>query len=299
MGGRGDKSGGAKGGTGGGAMAGGVKNNAVYTGGAGAGGAGGVAIMQPQQTAQPVAANVDAYGFADSDTSTTYSQLTTSQYNKMKAQQDSHNNAQQMNAQDIYAQSFTDPYARPGSTASLYSQSQNMNWNMVNGWHMTQRQKQLANDLHGQMHNMGMNTTLTRYDHAAFVDTLLQKNGVNGTVNSMSINQLRSALVGMTYGENKFVSTSADDFAHAPASSKAVFASRQIKVTYKTAPNVQVMLPNQGGGGNLSEVVMDYSHTSNCKIVGVNYTGNKARRQGTQSYSLNQIEIVVEVSKQG
>ena len=103
----------------------------------------------------------------------------------------------------------------------------------------------------------------------------------------------------MQYGENKFLSTSYNDFKNAPASSQSVFNTRAVKITYHAAANVQAMMPGNGPGGQLGEVVLAPSGGSrNMKVVDVRYTGNSARQQGSRNMSLPQIEIVVEVSKQ-
>lgn len=182
---------------------------------------------------------------------------------------------------------------------SLYSMSQNLNHQLATGGALNANQQYVYNNLMGSMHNLGENLNLTRYDHGAFVDSLLKQNGVKGNMNNMSVSQLKQALVGTRYGENKLVSTSTNDFINAPASSKRVFDTRAVKISYKANADVQAMMPGNGPGGALGEMIMAPSGSAkNYKIVDVRSTGKMARQQRSQTYNIPQIELVVEVSKQ-
>ena len=180
--------------------------------------------------------------------------------------------------------------------SSMYSMSQNMNYALANGKPLTANQQFVYNNLMGAIHNLGYNTNLTRYDHASMVNNLLGKVGLNQGYENYSASQLKSALVGMKFGENKVISTSYNNFKNAPASSKQVFDSRAVKINYKAKASTQAMMPGNGPGGALGEVLLAPSGgRDNMKILDVKFNGVKARRQGTQSYSLPQLEITVEV----
>ena len=184
-------------------------------------------------------------------------------------------------------------------TGSQYSMSQNMNHAMATGQKLTANQQYVHDQLMSSMHNLGENLNLTRYDHDGFVNDILSQKGIKQSYDKMSISQLRSALIGTQYGENKFISTSTNDFKNAPAQTKSTFLSRPVKISYKANANVQAMMPGNGPGGALGEIVLAPSGKSqNYKIVDVKFTGNTARRKGTQNYSLPQIEIVVDATKQ-
>ena len=199
--------------------------------------------------------------------------------------------------QQIATISYLADQPEPGS---LYSPSQNMNWNMANGQKLTANQQYMQQHMMAAMHNLGYNLTLTRYDHPQFVNGLLQQAGVrNADYTKLSPAALKKALTGMSYGENKFLSTSYNDFKNAPASSQSVFKTRAVKISYQAKADVQAMMPGDGPGGRLGEIVLAPSGGSrNMKIVDVRYTGNSARKQGSRNMNLPQIEIVVEVSKQ-
>lgn len=178
-------------------------------------------------------------------------------------------------------------------SGSLYSMSQNMNYAMANGKKLTANQQFVKDKMMESMHNLGYNTNLTRYDHPTMINNLLQQAGLGGSYDNYTPAQLKKALVGMQYGENKFISTSYNDFKNAPNAS--TFTSRAVKISYKAKANTQAMMPGNGPGGALGEVVLAPSTGANMKVIDVKFTGRKARRQGTQSYTLPQVELVVEV----
>jgi hypothetical protein len=129
---------------------------------------------------------------------------------------------------------YLDPWEEKGS---LYNQAQNLNWNMSQGLPLTANQQYIHDGLMDGMHNLGYNANLVRYDHQGFVNKLLADNGINGTVDTLSMNQLQS-LVGATYTENKFNSTSYNDFKN--ASDASAFKSREIQVKYLAPANTPV-----------------------------------------------------------
>lgn len=184
-------------------------------------------------------------------------------------------------------------------SGSLYSMSQNMNHALATGQKLNANQQYVNNHLMSAMHNLGYNTNLTRYDHAPMIDNLLASAGLNKGYQSYSETQLKNALVGMKYGERKFISTSYNDFKNAPASTSNVFQSRAVKITYKAKAGVQAMMPGNGPGGQIGEILLAPSGgTPNFKILDVKFTGKSARQKQTQSYNMKQVEIVVEVDPQ-
>ena len=195
--------------------------------------------------------------------------------------------------QQLAVMNYLSPTTEGGS---LYSMSQNMNYAMATGKALTANQQYVHDNLMGAMHNLGYNTNLTRYDHAPMIDNLLKQQGVTGGYQHMSESQLKTALKGVQFGEEKFVSTSYNNFKNAPASSKSVFDSRAVKVTYKAKASTKAMMPGNGPGGALGEIILAPSQgRKNMKIVDVKFTGQKARAKGTQSFNLPQVELVVEV----
>lgn len=278
-------------------MSNGTNNSGISGGGSagggsssgGAGGAGGAqAAYQVQNaTLQPTAAMATAANnaaFAATD-SRPFHQM----YNGRQYFQNQNLTIDQQLATINYLSPTTE-------TGSLYSMSQNMNYALANGRKLNANQQYVYNHLMGAMHNLGENAILTRYDHSAMVNSLLKQNGLSQGHENYSIAQLKQALVGTTYGENKFVSTSYNDFKNAPSSTKSVFDSRAVKITYHAKASTQAMMPGNGPGGSLGEIVLAPSGgRQNMRIVDVRLTGNTARRQGTQSYSIPQIELVVEV----
>ena len=178
-------------------------------------------------------------------------------------------------------------------SGSLYSPSQNLNWALANGLSLTGQQRYMDDNLTSAMHNLGYNLTLTRYDHRDAIDGLLRQVGyTQGGYDTMSAAELRQALVGTTYTNNAYLSTSYNDFAKA-GSQADTFTSRAVRIEYKAAANAQGFMPGRGPGGDFGEIVL--GKNQQFKIVGVRYNRKRARAKGTQSYSLPQVVLVVEV----
>lgn len=214
----------------------------------------------------------------------TFSQMSMSDLDAMYDAQ--HLTPAQQKSCDKYVQSATEP-------GTLYSLSQNMNYALVNDLPMSPAQAKTDQNLSAAMHDIGGNYTLTRYDHQGQVDAILKQNGLSGGYQNYTIDQLRNALIGTEFHEKKYLSSSIDDFAQSPQSSKKVFQTRAVKITYQTSSGAQCVVPGTGAGGNLGEVILGKNQKQ--KIVGVNLTGKKARAKGTQSYDRDQIELVIQI----
>lgn len=230
--------------------------------------------------------NYDHLGFADYDDAD-YHQL----YNGRQYYQQQQLTATQRQAASNYLESTTEP-------GSLYSHSQNLNKQMVTGQALTGKYKQTHDGLMSAMHNIGYNLTLTRYDHPGMVNGLLQAVGAGSNYEKMSQAQLQKALVGRTVNENKFLSTSYNNFANAPQSSKQVFDSRAVKINYKVKAGTKAMMPGKGSGGDFGEIVLAPTNGKANKggvITGVRLTGQMVRRKGTQTYNQPRIEIDIEI----
>ena len=181
---------------------------------------------------------------------------------------------------------------------SLYSHSQNMNYMMATGQQLTGKYKQTHDGIMSAMHNIGYNVTLTRYDHPGMVNGLLQAIGAGSNYEYMTQSQLKKALVGKTVGENKFLSTSYNNFKNAPQSTKQIFDSRAVKINYKVKAGTQAMMPGKGSGGDFGEIVLAPTNGKANKsgtITDVRLTGQMVRRKGTQTYNQPRIEIDIEI----
>lgn len=187
-----------------------------------------------------------------------------------------------------------------------YSMSQNMNFlmmqNAAQGKPLTAGMN--ANQLYtyrhmmASMHNLGYNVNLTRYDHGDFVNGLLAKAGVTKDFTKLSASQLSRVLTGKTYGEERMVSTSYNNFKNAPQSSKDTFMNRAVRIEYKAKASTQAMMPGNGPGGRIAEVVMAPSAgRQNYKVVGVRYdSAVNVRQKGTNFLSSQkQLVLTVEV----
>lgn len=230
--------------------------------------------------------NFDEHGFADYDEAD-YHQL----YNGKQYYNQQQLTSEQKQAADNYLEAYTEPY-------SLYSHSQNMNYQMATGQTLTGKYKQTHDGLMSAMHNIGYNVELTRYDHADAVDGLLKTLGAGKSYEYMTQDQLTKALVGQTLNENKFISTSYNNFKNAPESTKKTFDSRAVKINYKVKADTKAMMPGVGAGGDFGEMILAPTNgTSNRggKITAVRLTGEMVRRKGTQTYDQPRIEIDIEI----
>lgn len=239
----------------------------------------------PVKTPSKPTVNRDKRGFADHD-SAGYHKLHSGA--KYYAQQKL--TTKEKNAVNSYLESHREP-------GSLYSHSQNMNYMMANGQKLTGKYKQTHDGMMSAMHNIGYNVELTRYDHSPMINSVLKTIGAGTNYENMSEKQLQKALVGKTIGENKFISTTYNDFSKA-GSSASTFSSRAVKINYKVKANTQAMMPGKGPGGDFGEIVLAPTNGQSNqpgKITGVRFTGKMARRQGTQSYNQPQIEIDIEI----
>ena len=244
-----------------------------------------LASQQPKKPPTPQK-NFDKLGYADYDAADFHQLYNGKQYfaqQKLTA------------AQQKAAANYLEAHTEPGS---LYSHCQNMNYKMATGQALTGKYKQTHDGMMSAMHNVGYNITLTRYDHDAMVNGLLKTLGAGTNYERMSQAALKKALVGATVNENKFLSTSYNDFKNAPQNTKKVFDTRAVKVNYKVKADAQGMMPGKGPGGDFGEIVLAPTNgTANRagKIVDVRLTGQMVRRQGTQIYNQQRIEIDIEI----
>ena len=244
-----------------------------------------LASQQPKQPPKPQK-NYDKLGYADYDDAD-FHQL----YNGRQYYAQQKLTAVQQKAAANYLESATEP-------GSLYSHCQNMNMKMVTGQTLTGKYKQTHDGMMSAMHNIGYNVTLTRYDHDGMVNGLLKTLGAGTNYENMSQAALKKALVGATVNENKFLSTSYNDFKNAPQNTKQIFDSRAVKINYKVKADAQGMMPGKGPGGDFGEIVLAPTNgTANRggKIVDVRLTGQMVRRKGTQLYNQQRIEIDIEI----
>ena len=239
-------------------------------------------VATPQQA---VAANNAA--FPDTDSSS-YHQL----FNGRKYYQKQNLTvSQQMAAMD-----YIDPNTVPGS---LYAASQNLNTAMVEGHKLTAQQEYMKNMLLSSMHNMGYNTLLTRYDHSAFLNDKLAGTGLD--MNTASVDQIKAALVGKKFRENRFLSSSYNNFKNAPSGNP--FTDRQVKITYQTDAGTQVMMPGDTtdrSGRKLSwgeVVVSPMMQQEFIDIKEISKNGGRKKGSPAGVKGARQLEIIIRLSK--
>ena len=250
----------------------------------------------PQAQPQPQQPQVDANGFSDTDDQD-YHDL----YNGRGYYQQQNMDIDTRTA----VADYLDPneVTGPGLTG-LYNAAQEMNYAIAHG-KPTAQQQFMYDTLKGAMHNLGYNLNLTRYDHGGAIDDMLAQVGITSGHSRLSIAQMKSALQGHVFKDDRILSTSYNDFKN--SSDPSTFTSREIKITYKAKASTQALMPGISSigfhgasrGDDFGEMLLAPTGTNgthnNYKVVDVKYNGKKARTKGTQSYNLRQIEIVVEV----
>lgn len=189
--------------------------------------------------------------------------------------------------QRVATMNYLSDQPAPGS---LYSMSQNMNYKLNNGLKLNANEQYTYNNLQSAMHNLGYNLTLSRYDHEGAINSLLSANGVKGSYDSFSESQLKSALVGTQFQTKSLLSTSYNDFSKVGSNP---FTSRAVKVVYNAKAKTQAMMPGNGPGGNLGEIILSNKNTF--KVVDVKFDGRQARQKGTQSYTAKGVTLYIDV----
>lgn len=221
---------------------------------------------------------------------------------------DLYNGAQYYQQQNLTIDQVTATvqYLRDDKEAGTqYSMSQNMNTLMQNNADagkaitdgMNANQRFTYRHLMAAMHNLGYNVNLTRYDHGNFVNKLLAQSGFrNADFTQMSVAQIQQALTGKTYGEERFLSTSYNNFKNAPQSSKDTFMNRAVRIEYRAKASTQAMMPGNGPGGRIGEILLAPSGgRQNFRVVGVREDSSvRVRQQGT-SWLSNQRQLVLTV----
>lgn len=176
----------------------------------------------------------------------------------------------------------------------VHSLSQNMNWEMMNGLPMSPTHIATRDGLNDAMHNLGYNLNLQRYDHGSFVNRLLKQFGVRGTTTSLSEAQLQQALVGQSFSEQKFLSTSYNNFKN--ATDPSTFTTREVRIEYRAKASTQAFMPGDGPGGRLGEIIA--APGQNQRVVSVNVSPiRNARSEGSPrgTQDRKQITIVIEL----
>ena len=189
-------------------------------------------------------------------------------------------------------------YDKP--VGNLWSPSQNMNYLMKYGKddQMSPQEKFMKQGMLDGMHNLGYNMDLEHYGRISFVDNfgqLAQQMGntttpiTSSNFEKMSEADLKKAFNGVDFTYSAFMSTSCNSFAHAPNGGKP-FTDKAVKLNIKAPARAQGMMPGNGPGGALGEIVL--APNQHFRITDVRFT-NKMGRSASSTYK--QIEFDVEI----
>lgn len=182
---------------------------------------------------------------------------------------------------------------------SMYSPSQELNNSMEKGIPLTANQQYMAQSLMDGMHNLGQNLNLTHYGRVSLLENLARNAGLS--INRNNYGRLSDAdlqqFVGTTHSLQKFMSTSYNDFRHAPKGNP--FTDKAIKLNIGALASTQGLMPGNGPGGQLGEIVLapaTTAHPQNFRITGVRFARNpdgtvKMGRSGGQTYPSVEFDI--------
>lgn len=175
---------------------------------------------------------------------------------------------------------------------SMYSPSQDLNYRMENDLPLDGNQQFMVGAMNDAMHNLGYDLNLTRFGRVDYIDKFGQLAGVpinSSNYGNYSIQQLRQAFVGLTYTEKGFLSTSYNGFKNAPNGGRP-FTDKAVKLGIAAPANTQALMPGNGPGGALGEMLLKPGQTYRIKDVRF---GKGYGRSGAGSY--RNIEFDIEV----
>lgn len=174
-------------------------------------------------------------------------------------------------------------------SGTMYSASQTLNHKLKMGLPLSANEQYMVQSLQAGMHNIGYNVNLTRYARVDFAQMLGIQNV--GTVTQAQLQKL----IGKGFTEAGFISTSYNHFATAPAGNP--FTDKAIKINYKAPAGTQALMPGNGPGGRLGEIVLapgqHYTITGVKVHDGKNGTTQKRGRSGSSYYNVIEFEITI------
>lgn len=183
---------------------------------------------------------------------------------------------------------------------SMYSPSQELNNSMEKGLPLTANQQFMAEALLDGAHNLGQNLLLTHYGRVSLVENIARAAGLN--VNKNNYGRMSDAdlqkLIGTRMSLQKFLSTSYNNFRHAPPNNP--FVDKAVKLNISAPAHVQGFMPGNGPGGQLGEIVLAPSTTANPQnftITGARFVKDKngnvvMKRSGGSSYPAIEFDIM-------
>ena len=185
-----------------------------------------------------------------------------------------------------FIKNAVDLYTYPHKTnGTLYSPSQQVNNALRKDLPVPPMYQSMVDGMDAAMHDLGYNAKLTRYDRVGFLWRLLGGQSHEG----MSEKQLRDKLLGTSYRDKAFVSTSHNDFKNAPPGNP--FKDKTVEIRIKAKAGTKAMMPGKGPGGDLGEIVLGRGQWF--KITDVKVPKGVKGRSGDQWYQKVILEVEV------
>ena len=192
-----------------------------------------------------------------------------------------------LDAQDVRVRYAVKQYIRADTQANGKSRSQNMNNKLETDGQLDPTERMMVKNLDKAMSPIGKNTMLVRADHAitGTGSGLMEKLNLTN-YQSLSPSQLNAALVGKTWTEKKYLSTSYN-VKNNPFINGAQSGGRAVIMNIKAPANTKMVV------GDRSQAEYILARGGNYKITGARFTGKTANPAAGGSY--RQIEIDVEI----
>ena len=185
-----------------------------------------------------------------------------------------------INNADINVKYAVLQYIRQDIDASGHSPSQNLNHKLETGGTLTQNEERMMRNLDKGMTPLGQDTVLYRADHATGI---MNKLGITGW-EKMTQSQLTAAVVGKTFTENKFLSTSTSTQGN-PFITGAQSGGRSAMLTIKTPAKTQAII----GNPKQNEAVL--ARGQQVKILSARFTGQTAYPRGGGAYPVIAFDV--------
>lgn len=165
-----------------------------------------------------------------------------------------------------------------------FSHSQNLNYKLDNGMALNATEKFIDSNIQAGMHDIGKNTTLTRYCH----DDILRKCGVSDYT-KYSESQLKTMLVGTEFTTTAYTSYSYDTSKNPFRVGAAGGGGREVTMRTNVASTTKIVF----GAKKQAEIVVNKGTKQ--RITDVYFDGTQATPR-SKSQSVPRIVIVTETA---
>lgn len=170
-------------------------------------------------------------------------------------------------------------YISKATDSQGYSTSQSLNYKLDNGMKLNPTEQFIHDNIQKGMHDLGVNTTLTRACH----DDMLKALGIKD-YSKLSEAQLKSKLIGTEYKTTAYSSFGYDDSKN-PFLTGNQAGGREVIIKAKTGSNTKVVFGAKSQGEIVTNIGTQY------KINNVYYSGGTATPRNGSSKPVIVLEV--------